>query len=99
MSLTVITQKQWVTGFDVSFHIKMGSTLASHFTQPHVMEFVTTQRGARSLIYEGHKYVINRRGRDSVDKGKKIGELKSRFSQSEITLEEYVRGISAHTAI
>ena len=42
----------------------MGSTLASHFTQPHVMEFVTTQRGARSLIYEGHKYVINRRGRD-----------------------------------
>ena len=83
----------------MSFHIKMGSTLASHFTQPHVMEFVTTQRGARSLIYEGHKYVINRRGRDSVDKGKKIGELKSRFSQSEITLEEYVRGISAHTAI
>ena len=28
------------------------------------MEFVTTQRGARSLIYEGHKYLINRRGRD-----------------------------------
>ena len=50
-----------MTGFDVSFHIK---TLASHFTQPHAMEFVTTQRGARFLIYEGHKYVINRRGRD-----------------------------------
>ena len=28
------------------------------------MEFVTTTRGARSLIYEGYKYVINRRGRD-----------------------------------
>ena len=28
------------------------------------MEFVTTQRGARSLIYEGHKYLINRRGRN-----------------------------------
>ena len=61
------------------------------------MEFVTTQRGARSLIYEGHKYVINRRGRESVDKDKKIGELKSRFNQNEITLEEYVRGISPHT--
>ena len=35
----------------------------------------------------------------SVDKDKKIGELKSRFSQNEITLEEYARGISAHTAI
>ena len=29
-----------------------------------IMEFVTTQRGARSLIYEGHKYLINWRGRD-----------------------------------
>lgn len=28
------------------------------------MEFTTTQRGARSLIYGGYKYVINRRGRD-----------------------------------
>ena len=28
------------------------------------MVFVTTTRGARSLIYEGYKYVINRRGRD-----------------------------------
>ena len=28
------------------------------------MEFFTTQRGARSLIYGGHKYIINRRGRD-----------------------------------
>ena len=28
------------------------------------MEFVTTTRGARSLIYGGYKYVINLRGRD-----------------------------------
>ena len=27
------------------------------------MEFVTTTRGARSLIYEGHRYIINSRGR------------------------------------
>ena len=40
-----------------------------------------------------------KRAKKSVDKDKKIGELKSRFSQNEITLEEYVRGISAHTAI
>ena len=31
------------------------------------MEFVTTTRGARSLIFEGYRYVINRRGRnDSI---------------------------------
>ena len=40
-----------------------------------------------------------KRAKKSVDKDKKIGELKSRFSQNEINLEEYVRGISAHTAI
>ena len=40
-----------------------------------------------------------KRAKKSVDKDKKIGELKSRFSQDEITLEEYVKGISAHTAI
>ena len=28
------------------------------------MEFVTTTRGARSLIFEGYRYIINRRGRD-----------------------------------
>ena len=28
------------------------------------MEFTTTQRGARALLYQGHKYVINRRGRE-----------------------------------
>ena len=28
------------------------------------MEFVTTTRGGRALIYEGYKYVLNRRGRD-----------------------------------
>ena len=28
------------------------------------MEFSITQRGARSLVYQGYKYVINRRGRD-----------------------------------
>ena len=40
-----------------------------------------------------------KRAKKSIDKDKKIGELKSRFSQNEITLEEYVRGISVHTAI
>ena len=40
-----------------------------------------------------------KRAKKSVDKDKKIGELKNRFSQNEITLEEYVRGISAHTVI
>ena len=39
-----------------------------------------------------------KRAKKSVDKDKKIGKLKSRFSQNEITLEEYVRRISAHTA-
>ena len=28
------------------------------------MEFTTTKRGGRVLLYEGHRYVINRRGRD-----------------------------------
>ena len=28
------------------------------------MEFITTKRGARAIVYEGHKYVLNRRGRD-----------------------------------
>ena len=28
------------------------------------MEFVKTKRGARALLYEGYRYVINRRGRD-----------------------------------
>ena len=30
------------------------------------MEFVTTIRGARSLIFEGYKYIINRRGRNDI---------------------------------
>ena len=45
------------------------------------------------------KHDRGQRAKKSVDKDKKIGKLKSRFSQNEITLEEYVRGISAHTAI
>ena len=40
-----------------------------------------------------------KRAKKSVDKDKKIGELKSRFSQDQTNLEEHVRGISAHTAI
>ena len=40
-----------------------------------------------------------KRAKRSIDKDKKIGELKSRFSQDQISLEEYVRGISAHAAI
>ena len=28
------------------------------------MEFVKTQRGARALLHEGYRYVVNRRGRD-----------------------------------
>ena len=28
------------------------------------MEFTITQRGACSLVFQGYKYVINRRGRD-----------------------------------
>ena len=28
------------------------------------MDFTTTKRGARALIYRGHRYVINRRGQD-----------------------------------
>ena len=28
------------------------------------MEFVKTKRGARALLHEGYRYVINRRGRD-----------------------------------
>ena len=28
-----------------------------------IMEFITTKRGARAIVYEGHKYVLNRRGR------------------------------------
>ena len=38
-----------------------------------------------------------KRAEKSVEKGNKIGELKSRFDQ--ISLEEYIRGIFAHTAI
>ena len=38
-----------------------------------------------------------KRAKKSVEKDNKIGELKSRFDQ--ISLEEYIRGISAHTAI
>ena len=38
-----------------------------------------------------------KRAMKSVEKDNKIGELKSRFDQ--ISLEEYIRGISAHTAI
>ena len=34
-----------------------------------------------------------KQAKKSVDKDKKIGELKSRFSQDKIILEEYVRGI------
>ena len=38
--------------YNVSFTYKMGlPAWASHFNQLHVMKFVTTQRGARSLIY------------------------------------------------
>ena len=28
------------------------------------MEFLLTKKGGRALIFEGHKYVVNRRGRD-----------------------------------
>ena len=28
------------------------------------MEYITTKREGRALIYQGHRYVINRRGRD-----------------------------------
>ena len=28
------------------------------------MEYITTKRGRRALIYQVHRYVINRRGRD-----------------------------------
>ena len=38
-----------------------------------------------------------KRAKKSVEKDNKIGELKSRFDQ--ISLQEYIRGISAHTAI
>ena len=38
-----------------------------------------------------------KRAKKSVEKDNKIGELKSRLDQ--ISLEEYIRGISAHTAI
>ena len=44
--------------------LKNGSTSAN---QSQVMEFVTTQRGARSLIHEGHNYLINRKGRDGCN--------------------------------
>ncbi len=29
-------------------------------------EFTTTQRGARSLLYRGYSYMLNRRGRDDL---------------------------------
>ena len=29
-----------------------------------IMGFITTKRGARAIVYEGHKYVLNRRGRN-----------------------------------
>ena len=38
-----------------------------------------------------------KRAKKSVEKDNKIGEIKSRFDQ--ISLEENIRGISAHTAI
>ena len=28
------------------------------------MEYITTKTGGRALIYQGHRYVINRRGQD-----------------------------------
>ena len=28
------------------------------------MEFISTKRNGRALVYQGYKYVINRRGRD-----------------------------------
>ena len=40
-----------------------------------------------------------RRAKKSITKDKRIEELKNRFSQDNITLGEYVRGMSAHTAI
>ena len=75
-----------MTGFDVSFHIKNGVYLSQSFHS-------TTCHGVC------HNPEPPKQAKKSVDKDKQIGELKSRFSQNEITLEEYVRGISAHTAI
>ena len=40
-----------------------------------------------------------RRGKKSTDKDKRIKELKQRFSENTITLEEYVQGMSGHTNI
>ena len=40
-----------------------------------------------------------RRGKKSTDKDKRIQELKQRFSDNTISLEEYVQGMSGHTNI
>ena len=38
-----------------------------------------------------------RRGRQAVDRDRKIKELKERFQQNRSTLEDFIEGISAHT--
>ena len=55
------------------------------------MEFLTTKRGARAIVYDGHRYVLNR--------DRKTQELKERLDTNKITLQEYVQGMSAHTNI
>ena len=58
------------------------------------MEFTITQRGARSLVYQGYKYVINRRGRDGrifwrCGKGQKLkwwDDYNGRWRQQEILI-------------
>ena len=53
------------------------------------MEFLTTKRVARAIVYDGHRYVLNR--------DRKTQELC--LDTNKITLQEYVQGMSAHTNI
>ncbi len=39
----------------------LGAACVPSFT---IMEFITAKRGARAIVYEGHRYTLNRRGRD-----------------------------------
>ena len=56
------------------------------------MEFLLTKKGGRALIFEGHKYVVNRRGRD-------VGVTHNVFTGCPRADHKHIQATSVSTAI
>ena len=84
------------------WHSKMKKVVGK--AHPNVFEIVEVFKAEQastevSLAQFATGATPPRRARRTVDKDKRIAELKRRFANNAISLEDYVRGISGHTGL